>query len=1123
MQNNHEPMSYRVATHITVQVLSMMLAACPALAQDAQRYEGLTPVDKGDAEAPVAVNSMVAGVKPRGNAVVGEVKVEVARDNLPADGQTATDVNITLYDLRGMPLQSTAVITIEATGGARVLLPNAATDELGPEKKDANRVTPGTQVKVEKGVVRVSLLAPTVPQDVTLRVTAGAAMARGQISYLPELRPMVAVGVVDAVVGKRRESSVSAAPQRFNDAFEQDIQRWSRQFNDGKTAAAARAAFFVKGTISGQNLLTAAYDSDKETRSQLQRDINPEAFYPVYGDSAMTGFDARSSQRFYVRIDNKKSYILYGDFTTDNTSAIGLDQRQLGRYSRSATGARGHYESGNVASDAFAIYDTLKQVIEEYATNGTSGPFAVRNNTAIENSEKVELLVRDKNQMGIIKRVTPLVRFEDYSFEPFSGRLLFKQAMPSLTPDGDPQSIRITYEVDQGGEKFWAGGASGEVKLGESFSLGASAVKDKNPQSPYDLESVNAGVKLGANTSLVVEAARSTSTTYTVPGTTPGSSTVYATPSGLPGEMSDELRGNAMRAELKHKDANWSGRAYWNQSDKNFNNTAAGITAGQGEMGVQADTKVTDRVNLFGEAIRSENRTTDGQRDAQRAGVRVKVTDGFNVEASVQHINENGGMPATAGIAANTAPLGGGLSQTGGFFGGGAGNAGIDPNTGQPINTFAPVNSTVGVTHGASLHATTARLGTNWKATDRLTLQADVEKGFNTDVVQTRYGAGALYQLSERTRAYGRYENQTGLASAYSLNPADRSNSFVGGVETSYLPNASIFSEYRMRDALSTGYADQRDMQLATGLRNTWNISEGIAANTNMEVLQVLSGMQQKGVAVAGGLDYAVNPLWRGSGKLEFRRLFDNVMIEGNQTQDQWLSTLSFARKLDRDWTLLARNYLLYSKNHNDPNIMLAGNAWQDRAQIGFAWRPVDVNKVNTLMRYEYKRVKEDVESAGVGDLGQTLSDNYSAHIVSLHGDYHPSRPWWLNGRLAVKSSDDHTLPDGQQKYVAWLMGSRAVYDVTEKWDIGLLAALMYSPQSRAIQWANGLEAGYQIAQNLWFSAGFNWMGFSDRELSGADYTARGPYVRLRFKFDETLFKGNDPEVNRSLPRILAN
>ncbi len=87
-----------------------------------------------------------------------------------------------------------------------------------------------------------------------------------------------------------------------------------------------------------------------------------------------------------------------------------------GQYNRTATGMRAHYAQGPLLGNVFATYDNLKQVIEEYPANGTSGPFAVKNNTAIQNSEKIEILVRDKNPLGIVKRVIPLMRFEDYSF-----------------------------------------------------------------------------------------------------------------------------------------------------------------------------------------------------------------------------------------------------------------------------------------------------------------------------------------------------------------------------------------------------------------------------------------------------------------------------------------------------------------------------------------------------------------------------------------------------------------------------------------------------------------------------------------------------------------------------------
>jgi len=76
--------------------------------------------------------------------------------------------------------------------------------------------------------------------------------------------------------------------------------------------------------------------------------------------------------------------------------------------------------------------------------------------------------------------------------------------------------------------------------------------------------------------------------------------------------------------------------------------------------------------------------------------------------------------------------------------------------------------------------------------------------------------------------------------------------------------------------------------------------------------------------------------------------------------------------------------------------------------------------------------------------------------------------------------------------------------------------------QRSARQQAFGVEGGYLLRQNLWLSAGYNLSGFrGDADLAGYEYTQRGAYLRLRFKFDETLFRGSDPQVNRSLDRAL--
>ena len=51
-----------------------------------------------------------------------------------------------------------------------------------------------------------------------------------------------------------------------------------------------------------------------------------------------------------------------------------------------------------------------------------------------------------------------------------------------------------------------------------------------------------------------------------------------------------------------------------------------------------------------------------------------------------------------------------------------------------------------------------------------------------------------------------------------------------------------------------------------------------------------------------------------------------------------------------------------------------------------------------------------------------------------------------------------------------------------------------------------GIEVGYLLTTNLWASAGYNVTGFREEDLAAGEYTTRGAYLRLRYKFDEALF-----------------
>jgi hypothetical protein len=1082
-----------MATGLLIQSIAFAQTA-PATGSS---YRGESTVPPLGAAPSVFPGTSNGGVDYRANAQVAKLVVEVEKNDLPADGVNANRITIRALDAQGKVILNPVgklFATIEVSGG-RILIDGAKTDEFGPGRRDADRVIPGTQIELKNGSATVTLLAPVEAQDVRVRVTMGSAVAQGVVSYLPELREFVAAGLLEGIFAARSKGNI--LPTRIEDGFEKELRRWVRQSDDGKRSFGIRSAFFVKGKLQNEWLLTAAFDSDKDTNNRLFKDPRSDEMYPVYGDSALRGNEAKSADRVYLRMDKGKTYGLYGDFNTGDGfsqltgggSVAGIKLRNLGAYSRSATGLRGHLEESGYVGNAYYFRDNLKQVVEEYRGNGTSGPYYVTSRAGVQGTEKVEIITRDRNQLGVVIDVVTLVRFDDYTFEPFSGAILLKSPAPSLDSNGNPRFLRITYEVEQGGPTFAAYGVDGQVKLGDKWEIGGSLNRDENPLSPYTLMSVNTAVQLGDNTRLVVEAARSKSTRYLL-----GANTT-TTPSGGVGELRNNRTGDAVRIEVQHKKEALDVSAWLMSSDPEFYNPSASISEGKSELGAKAGYQISESTQVYGELTRTQQKTAgaDPARDAMALGLKWKPSKTLGLDLSLRHTQEDAGF--TGGSTLSSNPLGGG-----GFFG--QGNDGVNPSSG--IANIAPAG---GAANAVNRSATSVRLGATWTPSERWTLGGDVELGSES---QRRFGVGAQYQLSERSKVFGRYEHQRGLTSASALNPADKSNALTFGVESGYMQGGTLFSEYRLRDALSGGTAANRDMQLATGVRNTWNVREGLAYTTNVELLKVFQGSVRNAFAVGGGVDYRMNELTQFSGRLEWRRLYDDVTVAGDQTENQYLSTLSLARKMDRDWTFLARNYLLVNDYTNGARI-------QDRVQFGAAWRPVDHNRFNALGRYEYKTQRDTRTIA-------TPEDTYRAHIVSVHGNYHPSRPWWLGGRVAYKNSNgSFTNPDSsvvKDNFSAILVGGRVTYDITENWDISYMASVFQGLKGgKGRQFASGVEVGYLLRQDLWLSGGVNWTGFSDRDLTSGEYTNRGVFIRLRYKFDENLFRSDSKNVNRALDR----
>ncbi len=1028
---------------------------------------------------------------------VDKIAVRVAGDNLQADGVTATEVLVQLLDREGRPVRGEVDATIEVDSGARILLPGRQTSESGADRGDVNRIQPGVQYVVKDGALQFKLIAPYKPETVTLRVSVKGVAEKVVVRYVPDLRELIAVGLIEGQFRSDKFDPKQIVPVRENDGFDNELRNFSKEFNGGRNRVGARAAMYLKGRVSGEYLLTLAYDSEKITDKRLFNEIDPNTFYPIYGDSSIRGVDAQSSGKMYVRLDKGLSYLLYGDYTTADTNPA----RLLGQYSRSLPGLRAHYEEGAVTANAFVARQSLTQVIDEFPARGVSGPYGVSKSDGIVGSEKIEILVRDRNQPSIIVKTTLLTRFTDYEFEPFNGQILFRAPIPSVDDQLNPVSIRVTYEVDRGGKKFTVVGGDVALKVTNSLTIGASAAKDNNPDAPFTLVGANLHLRLSKATELIAEVARADS----VVNATSGNFTVNNSNNfrGVTGPVS----GNAARIELRHADDNLRGRVYAARTDDNFNNSSGGIAGGRTEAGVSTAYKVNDALTLNVEALRTEDRISGADSTAVSAGADLKLSERLTIGAGARHVAQSAATLVSS-LGANCLGTGSSSGGTPGYNVGyginQVGNQQIDPATGQPVvcsNLSTPSGAPVTELNTNSVYARAI-----WKATDTVTLNGELQRELG-DHAATLYRLGADWQVADKTRLYGRYERARQFAGAYGLGVGEAASNFALGIDTQYMQDGSVYSEYRLRDA-STG----REVQAALGLRNGWRVAEGLRLITNIERLKTSTG---NATAAGVGLEYTASELWKASGRLEWRQDSANV---------NYLATLGIARKLDRDWTLVARDYFSLiqpretaasaASGATAPTLGLissGGDRRQNQFQVGFAWRPVDNNKVDALGLYERKS-----QNDGTAQAGNTAQVKGTTDIVSLRANYHPSRPWWFSGRYAAKRVNELLLGTIEDSYHAQLLGGRVTYDITNRWSVGAIATMLVG-KGGARQYAYGLEAGYVLMDNLLVTLGYNFRGFSDDELAGSNYTNRGWVLGVRYKFDEDLFRKNDPLVNKTL------
>lgn len=492
-----------------------------------------------------------------------------------ADPASPIPVLVRITDAEGLPTGVSMDLTLESSDGS-----NWGARDIRPSE-------PGLQVFIDNGEALIDYYPPDLPGTHTIQVRNGLGRFSTNIVLEPSAGDRVIVGYIEGVVGVNEDNIDTSNLVGYDE-----------------TITGINGSLYLRGRIRGDAILTLRYDSDKDSTERLFRDVDPQTYYPVYGDASERGFDAQSRSQLYIRIDHGRNYVLYGDISMEARS----DAIQLGAYSRSLTGLHAHYEDGPVRIDLMAGRTDQSQVIREFRAEGVSGPYDLDLDSYLEGSEVVEIVTRDRRQSSSIISTVRLQRYVDYRLDFFNDSIIFDVPVPATDDDGNPNFIRVTYETESGSEDYWV--YSGEVSydVNDRLTVGYREIRADADDAYEDRRTVRTGyvtAQLGERSNVELEFAQSIN------------------------NLDDE--GTASRLAYNYRTNNLNLTFEMARTDEDFLDAGSSLAAGREELTLEAEWTI--QPGLLGKAgVVYDHDLITGD---ERYGAEALLSYGLNNEVTI--------------------------------------------------------------------------------------------------------------------------------------------------------------------------------------------------------------------------------------------------------------------------------------------------------------------------------------------------------------------------------------------------------------------------------------------------------------------------------------------------------
>jgi flagellar motor protein MotB len=862
---------------------------------------------------------------------------------------------------------------------------------------------------------------------------------------------------------------------------------------DFDSSADARLAFYVNGKFNENWRLTASADTrdgpldelfsnflDKSPDSLFRR-IDPDYHFPTFGDDGTVEEMAPTLGKFYVKVGRDESFGEWGNFH------VGYMNNELAQVDRGLYGANLHYESQRAttfgekrfALDGFTAEPGTIASREEFRGTGGSLYFLQRQDL-LAGSERVRIEYRDRAS-GLVTAVQNLTPAIDYDVDYLQGRLLLTEPLSATRSDdllvressvqGDEAYLVVRYEYTPGFEDLDAlsVGAQGHYWFGERVKVGLTANSNDEGDVDNGLEAADVTVRISSDSWFKLQGAQTEGFISTVLHSNDGgfgfagydpTSFAGADAGGYRADVSlglgDLFDGSRGRLSL-----------YTQTLDGGYSAPGLQTVTDADNYGATFQLPVAERIELRG---KSDQRSQDLglTASAHEFDVAYRLTDNWGIATGVrmdERRDDSPIVPLTQEQGERTDAV-----------------VQVDYDSKGRWSAYGFVQDTLSVDGNREENG---RIGTGgaYRISERLKIDAEVSNG---DLgVGGKIGTNYLH--NERTTLYMNYALENERTDNGLLAARGSQGSTVAGVKTRLSDSTSVYLEERYQNA---SYMSGLTHSTGISLAPTQRLNLG--ASTDIGTLRdALTGAETDRQAAGFRIGYGFSALQLSSG-IEYRYDETEQPDLTFNTRKTWLMRNNFKYQLSDASRLLGK------LNHSDSVSSLGSfyDGGYTEAVLGYAFRPVQNDRLNSLIKYTYFYNVPTSDQRAVNNIASEFIQKSHVAAVDLTYDLTPRLS--IGGKYAHRRGELSVSRDNPDWFdnAADLFIVRTDFRFKENWEGLVEARLLEMPDLSDKRSGALLVVSRYLNPHIKVGVGYNFTDFSD-DLTDLSFDHRGVFLNL--------------------------